>query len=424
MTYNTMSRGLAALGLAAVAASAAGAQQTSASQGNAGPRWHGWTGCWAPVVASAAGVREGTAPGMLVCISPTSNDQVVNVSTIADGKVVSQQTLDASGREQPLTAKGCSGTERASWSADERRLYLRSTSNCDGLRATTSGILSMTANGEWLDVRGVNTYGDENVRIARYHDVGIPSTVPAEIATALRNGGSGMASENARIAAGLPVGTTAVIEATHSADSAVVAAWLMERNQPFTLSAAVLQELAHAGIPGNVSDAMVAVSYPRAFQLARADRINGVNANRDDFSGRRISAMVDPYYYDPYGWGYSAYGYGPNRYGYGYGLGYGGGYYGAGYYGGGYYAPIVIVRDPNTPAGRAQVVKGRGYTQNAGSTQGSSSTSGGQSTRSPSGSSAGASSTAGSSSAGSSAAGSSAGSSGSSESGRTAHARP
>ncbi|MDB4883668.1 MAG: hypothetical protein JWL95_2434 [Gemmatimonadetes bacterium] len=414
MTYDSMKRGLAALGLVAVAAGAASAQ-TTGQQASAGPRWHGWTGCWAPVAGPVDRVSESGEPAMTVCISPTASAEVVDVTTIAGGKVVSQQKLDASGREQPLVAKGCTGVQRGAWSADERRLYLKSSSNCDGLRTTTSAILSMTATGEWLDVRGVNAYGDENVRIARYRDAGIPAAAPAEIAAALRAAGT---SENARIAAGAPLGTSAVIEASHSADSAVVAAWLLERGQPFTLNAPTLLQLSRSGVPSNVSDAMVAVSYPRAFQVARADRLGLRNDERDVLTGRRITAVVDRSFYDPYGWGYSAYGYGPSRYGYGYG-GYGGyGYNGYGYgYGGGYYGgyspPIIIIKDPGgSPGSRGQVVKGRGYTQNGATSQPPPSSSAGQTSTTPPPSSSTPSSS------------SSSGSSSSSESGRTAHARP
>ncbi|MEO6525502.1 MAG: hypothetical protein ABIP93_02645 [Gemmatimonadaceae bacterium] len=416
MTYDSMKRGLVAIGLVAAVAGVASAQQAGVQQVSAGPKWRGWTGCWAPIVPEAR-VTENAPSNMVVCISPTSSADVVDVTTVTDGKVSSQQKLDASGREQPLTAKGCTGMQRGAWSADERRLYLKAASTCEGLRTTTSAILSMTAAGEWLDVRGVSAYGDENVRIARYRDVGIPSTVPAEIASALR--GSEVSSENARIAAGAPIGTSAVIEASRSADSAVVAAWLLERGQSLSFNASKLLELSKAGVPSSVTDAMVAVTYPRAFHLARADR---ANQRTEDVEGlamrRRITAVVDRGYYDPYGWGYSSYGYayGMNRYGYGYGSGYGGYGGGGGYYGGGYYAPIVIIRDPNasTPQTRGQVVNGRGYTQ----TPPPPSSTGQQSTGSSSGSSS-------SGSSGSSSPSSSGSSSSSSESGgRTAKPRP
>jgi hypothetical protein len=310
----TTRRLLAALGIAAVAASAAGAQQSTA-----GPRWQGWIGCWTPSAGEQSAFAEPSPTGMFVCITPAASSRdVAEVTTIDGGKVVSTQRIDASGAERPVDAKGCTGTQRAAWSADERRIYLRSSSTCDGLASSTSAILSMTADGEWLDVRGVSSGDAENVRVARYRDAGIPSSAPAEIAAALRDRSAGAGS--ARIAAGAPVGTAAVIEASKAADSAVVAAWLLEREQRFALDAATLVRLADAGVPGAVTDALVAVSNPRAFQLARASgEIEGADASAittETRARRRVSIMSVPY--DPWSWGYLGY---P---GYGYGYGYGG----------------------------------------------------------------------------------------------------
>jgi hypothetical protein len=359
----SMKRCIAALGLAVMATTAA------AQQASAGPKWQGWIGCW---TASVAGESPYAAPaenGTFVCITPAASGDAADVTTIGDGKVVSTQRIDASGAERALDAKGCSGVQKASWSADERRIYLRSSSTCEGLKSTTSAILSMTQLGEWLDVRGVSSYGSENVRVARYRDAGIPSSVPAEIASALRARGAG--AETARIATGAPVGVTAVIEASRAADSAVVAAWLLEREQRFTLDAATLVKLADAGVPGAVTDALVAVSNPSAFHFARAtERANVIQTDRPT-NGRRVSAMTLPY--DPWSWGYlgySGYGY---PYGYGYGYGYGGfsGYngYGNGYYGG-YAPPIIIVNGNAQGETRGQMVKGRGYTQTQGAPTG------------------------------------------------------
>ena len=191
----------------------------------------------------------------------------MDVTTIGNGKVVSTQRIDASGAERPLELKGCPGVQRASWSADERRIYLRSTSTCDGLKSATSAILSITSSDEWLDVHGVSSYGSTEVRVARYRDAGIPASVPAVIANVLRERSASV--EVARISAGAPIGVRTVIEASRAADSNVVAAWLFEREQRFTLDARTLIQLADAGVPGTVTDAMVAVSNPGAFHLAR-----------------------------------------------------------------------------------------------------------------------------------------------------------
>ena len=338
----------------------------SAQGANAGPRWQAWLGCWS---SAAPGQSYGSAQFAppVVCIVPTSSSDVVEVATIADGKVIKRDSIDASGRDRMLQAKSCEGTQVARWSADERRLYLKSASSCEGMRTTGSSILAMTQSGEWIDVRGVSAGEGENVRVARYHDIGLPSAIPTEIASALR--GRAMSSQAARIAAGAAIGTTAVREATSSASAGVVEAWIMERAQRFALGANELVALADAGVSARVTDALVAVSYPDAFQVARADDRSARDAEGEDVRyGRTIPVYLDPYY-SPWGWGYSRYGnngYGYNGYGNG-GYGYGG--YGSGFYGG---APIIIVTGTQAaPGAGGQMVKGRGYTQ--GSSSGSSS---------------------------------------------------
>jgi hypothetical protein len=362
----SMKRCLAALGLAAVATTSMSAQQSQM-----GPKWQAWIGCWTASVPGASAFATPAGNGTFVCITPSAQGgDAVDVTTIGEGKVVSTQRIDASGAERPLEAKGCTGVQRAVWSADERRLYLKSSSTCEGLKSSTSGILSMTSTGEWLDVRGVTSYGDMNVRVARYRDAGIPSALPTELASALRD--RGPASETARIAAGAPIGTTGVIEASRAADSTVVAAWLLEREQRFALDAKTLVQFADARVPGAVTDALVAVSNPGVFRLARVSDQNDVIRTdaTDRRSGRRVTAMAYPY--DPWSWGSLGLDYG-YRYGYPIGYGYGSGVYGYGYnngYYGGYAPPIIIVKGNSSGESRGQMVKGRGYTQTDGSSTG------------------------------------------------------
>ncbi|MDQ2665509.1 MAG: hypothetical protein M3Z05_05825, partial [Gemmatimonadota bacterium] len=323
-----------ALAMAMVAGTSAGAQ-------GVGPRWQAWVGCWTSAAPGESyGSSQFAAP--IVCVVPTSNADVVEVATIADGKVAKRDTIDASGMAKAIQTKDCQGSQVARWSADERRVYLSSASTCFGMKSTVSSILAMSDKGEWLDVRGVKANEGENVRVARYRDIGLPSSIPAEITDQLR-GRSGAIS-GARVAAGANIGTTAVAEASKAADMSVVEAWLFERGQRFALNANTLVALADAGIPSRITDAMVAVSNPNAFELARAEPAarSAMSDDGEYRSGRRIPVYLDPY--DPWGYGYSRYGY--NRYGqygygspYGYGSSYGGGY---GYYGG-YSGPIIIV---------------------------------------------------------------------------------
>ena len=339
------------------------AAASASAQGSTGPRWQAWVGCWTSAApGDAYGSSQFAAP--IVCVVPTTNTDVVEVATIADGKVGKRDTIDASGMAKAIHTKECDGSQVARWSADERRVYLSSATTCFGVKSSVSSILAMSEKGEWLDIRGVNAGDGENVRVARYRDIGLPGSVPAEITDVLRSRGGSMSG--ARVAAGATIGTTAVAEASKAANEAVVEAWLLERGQRFALTANSLIALSDAGIPSRVTDAMVAVSNPRAFNLARAEPVARSESGDDEVRvGRRIPVYIDPY--DPwgYGYGYSRYGYGYSRYGqYGYGSPYGNGYYG------GYTGPIIIVTG-NQTGGTAtitnpQVVKGRGYTQNSG----------------------------------------------------------
>ena len=406
-----LQRSVVALGLVLMVAAPLSAQEARIA-----PKWLGWVGCWTASVPEVSAIATPAENGTFVCITPSARGgDAVDVTTIGDGKVVSTQRIDVSGAERPLEAKGCTGVQRASWSADERRIYLRSTSKCDGLESTTSGILSITSSGEWLDVRGVSSYGSTNVRVARYRDAGIPASVPAEIANVLRARED--ATRSARINAGAPIGPRAIIEVSHAADSTVVAAWLFEREQRFRLDARTLVQLAEAGVPGTVTDAMVAVSNPGAFQLARVPEQGEVIEAETLATRRRVAVRGMPY--DPWTWG--SYGLDAYRYGYPYGYRYGYGGYGYGYgygynngYYGGYAPPIIIVTDRTnvTPAG--QMVKGRGYTQPGGSSTGATARERPSQSSQPSPTP---------SSSGSSSSGSSGGSSSGSSEGRTAKPR-
>ena len=352
---------------AAVAAALMSLTATTSAAQASGSRWQGWLGCWTAAAPDA--LVPNAAP--LVCITPTSNADAVNVATVQGGKVLSTKLIDASGTEQPIELKDCTGTQRAAWSTDARRVYLKAVANCAGTARTTSGILAMSPAGEWLDVQGIVAGEGENVRVARYRDAGLPENLPSDIRSALE-GRSGSV-QGARIAAGANIGTAAVIEASKSATPAVVEAWLLERGQRFSLDAQTLVQLADAGVPARVTDALVAVSNPQQFAVAHPEP--GTQYNRDDdvVTGRRIPVYLVPSY-DPFGWGYTPYGYNGYGYGYPYGYGYGygnnyGGYYGYPYFGS---APVIVVPGsgnvPGSDGGR--LVKGQGYQPGVGRSTG------------------------------------------------------
>ena len=442
---NDRARGVAAAlllaGLAAAAPRPASAQDA---------RWQGWIGCWEPAASRTAPALRGTARPLALCVVPAEGADVmsVDVVTIADGRVQRRDRIDASGEPWRSTVDGCAGWESAEWSADGKRVYLTADRTCQGgLKVRTTGVISMSAQRQWLDVRSASTGSAQPVlSVSRYRELEDTAGIPAEVASALR--GRALFAAAARSAVAEPVGTAEIAEAARKLEPAVVEAWLAESGQRFAVDAKQLVALDRAGVPARVIDLMVALSYPRVFAVNRATReaepVERPAAPAD--SGRRTVIGTLDMYGDRYSQGYQGCGYPHNcGYGYGYGIdpyrygispygyGYGGYPYGYGYGPGyGWYGnqPVVIVVRPTTPGGSGggggRMVKGRGHTRggsdndggSAGPRDGSSSgsSSSGGSARPSSGSSGGGSSSSGSS-GGSSGGGSSSGS------GRTAKPR-
>ncbi len=414
-----------ACALMAMLAAPVGAQQARLDG-----RWDAWLGCWEPAAAP-----EGARPP-LMCVVP-AGAAAVDIVTVTGGKETAREHIVANDTQLPDTRDGCTGWRSAAWSRDGERVYLHSNYSCDnGVRRSSTGLIAMSADGQWLDVQGVAAGRNTGVRVLVYREATDPGLLPAEIASAV--GDRAMAVAAARVADAAPLNTDDIIEASDHLDAPVVEAWLVNRDEQMTVNAGQLQTLAAAGVPGGVTDVIVALANPNRFSVRTSDAgAAPAPANRAGASASGAAANLPPCPYSAYGWdaaggctyapyyGYGAWGYSPYAYcspyavyscdmygmygaygypyaGYGYGYGFGFGGYG-GFYPGG--QPVVIVNTPSTPNGNGSLVKGRGYVNGNGSGTGGAH---------PSSSQAG---SAGSSGASQSAGSSSAGSSG----GRTAH---
>ena len=410
----TQATAAAALVAGALASTPAASHAQTAGDG----RWRAFAGCWEPI--SPDGIGAADPKGLRVCVLPSAGPSAVDIVNVTNGKVAERTHVEATGQSHPIGREGCTGVESAQWSADSLRVFLKAELTCDGVHRTTSGILAIAPSGDWVDVQGVTTGRNSGVHVARYRPVADLAGYPAEVTTALPR--TQLATSLSRGAASGPLSGADVLDAVKHVDAPVVEAWLLDRGQGFQLDAKQLAQLADAGVPGSVTDLMVALSFPKQFAIRQGARDaemvrSGAGTRADEntvVSGRTIPVTVDPYgYYSPFGWGaYSPY---YSWYGYRYGgaLGAYGNPYGYGGYGYGYGGPIVIVRsgDAQAPASsHPQVVRGRGYTEGRTPTPSAPSAS---SSPSSSGSSSGSSST-GSSSSGSSSSGGE----------RTAHPRP
>src|SRR5215207_7018089 len=291
---SSLARGAVICTAAVVAnTSAAGAQQAAIY----GAGLQAWLGCWSGD-PGADGRSDG--PPSVVCIAPTADVNVANVLTVQGGRIVGRETLDASGRSRPIDAARCTGVRSATWSRDGRRLFVRSTGRCANVASATSGLLSITSDGDWLDVEGISAGGATSVRVARYREVPLPATLPPRIASALR--GQALATRSVRVAASAPARAEDVLEAARAVDSAVLEAWILERAQRFDIADHEISALVNSGMPVRAADALSAITDPRSYTVARGG---------EGRPGATSATSYDSYEnYDsfglPFGWGWGA----------------------------------------------------------------------------------------------------------------------
>ncbi len=419
-------------------------------------RWQPWLGCWAPSDAPSQGIAANNTAAGLVCVVPAASGAGVEVATVANGVVVHRERLNPTGARTAKTLDNCPGWESATWSADSRRLMLRSEYVCgNNIKVRGSGVFAISPTGEWIQVQGSSVGAGASARAVRYTAVGLQlerAAIGADTDSTrvhLVTVSTGFGTISARSVAGENVLADHVLEVARHVDGPVAEAWLNEVEQRFLLDGRELVRLADAGLSPRLIDLMVALSYPQRFAVKRTEPVRADLGSRGTVSGGGAgynyrgspserwecgfgNSMLSYGYYGSgcysgyYGYGYSAIG----RYGaYGYGP-YGSGGYGYNGYNGynGYYTgqqPIIIIQRPadNSPSrteGRA--VNGSGYTRRTSEPSSNPQRSSGSSSSSSSSSSGSSGSSSGSSGAASSSAGSSS-SSGSSSGDRTAKPR-
>jgi hypothetical protein len=323
-------------------------------------RWTRWTGCWelvtensregAPSPETAGRTprsqpRDPARPQVCVEASPTGG---ATFTTRVGTQTPIVQTVIADGTDRPVTEDGCSGTQRAEWSADGLRLYARAELTCKGDQGTrrVSGLAMLGPNGRWTDVQSVDIGGRESFRVRQYRRADDSRVVPGIAATALT--------------------LDDVKEASAKVSPRALEAALVETRASFNLSSKRLLELQAAGVSASVVDLMVALSYPDRFVVERTAPIDRAYAPIMDDPFMLGWAFGFPVWSDVYGFysplygAFSPYYYSP--FAYPYYRGYNPYYYGGGYYvdtGGGGGSVTV----PDRPSGQGRVVDGQGYTR-------------------------------------------------------------
>jgi uncharacterized membrane protein YgcG len=253
-------------------------------------RWQPWLGCWEQLRDTlhepAAGgqeplrpARQGSAtPGETrVCIEPDNTDGV-RLRTEMSGQVARHDTIVADGSRRSIDEEhGCRGWQRTEWSRDGRRLFGRAELACPREPAQVLSQVSLLTGDAWFEFQGITTGGRQAVRVRRYRRIdGEKPQRTAPLWTSPR-----------------AFDLDAVKEASGKVDATVLQAALVETRSRFTLDGKAMLAMRDAGVPGDVTDLMVALSYPERFRVSRP-RVSGGYIGSGDW-------MDDPF------WGYAPY---------------------------------------------------------------------------------------------------------------------
>jgi hypothetical protein len=210
---------------------------------------------------------------------------------VGDQQVMTQMII-ADGRDHAISDGGCTGTQRAQWSADGLRLFSRAQVTCDAQAPrTVSGLALMGPDAQWVDVQAVTVEGRDSVRVRRFR----PAADRVRVRTA-------------PLAAAVRLRAEHIKEASALVGPRALEAALIETGARFDLSSKTLLDLNKAGVADSVTDLMVALSYPQAFDVRSTgpdDRLAPPPPLFPDFID---ASFENPFFYSPY---YSNYYYSP-----------------------------------------------------------------------------------------------------------------
>jgi hypothetical protein len=219
-----------------------------------------WLGCWDALADPEADSTVSLEERQKICVAPGDAPQILDMTVLVDDEIVAKETIVTDGSRQPVSDGGCDGWIRSVLSEDRRRLYLQSEATCpDGKLRNLTGASMIVSENRWIDIHALRIDGDRELLIQRYRpvEVGIvrlPGALPTEM-------------HAVRMAAAAPLSVENVSEALQFVDPAVVEAMLLESDASFGIDSDLLLYLDRAGIPSEIIDLMVALSFPDYFTV-------------------------------------------------------------------------------------------------------------------------------------------------------------
>ena len=327
-------------------------------------RWLPWLGCWqlveeAGALPEVAGALSAFADRVLVCVTPAAGSAAatdVVVTTLADGETALVETLSADGMQHPVDQSECRGRRRMAWSEDGARLFTRAELACSGQNDArrVSGVGLMTDGRTWLALELVEAGQRAAVTVRRYRRAGDVATLGAagptltvDLLARARTAANRMGAADLTI--------DAVIEAGNAVEPAVLEAMLVETDTLFALDGRTLIRLDDGGVPSEIIDLLVALSFPEDFSVQRSSAptasYGGGGAFLSTWGGYGYDSWY-PYYAAPFGY---YYGWSPYRSLYGWGDQY--------YLTGGDYYSSGSIRTDGPDPGEGRIYEGYGYTR-------------------------------------------------------------
>jgi hypothetical protein len=265
-------------GLVAALTVAASAGPLMADQSD--DRWQPWLGCW-ELMSQAA--DEPKVLPIRTCVMRPANDAGVRITTtVAGGPPVEEQFV-ADGTERPIEDGPCRGMRRAEWSRNGR-LFSRARIECSGSAPYAVSHLATIAGDTWIDIQGITRGADEAVRVRHYQRVregGLPADATPP------DGSSQFSIEEVK-------------EASRLVTPLVLEAALVETRARFALNGRTMLDLDRSGVPDEITDVMVALSYPDRFR---------VRPRTPDGSGAGPVRLAECGIYDTCVYGWDPFGY-------------------------------------------------------------------------------------------------------------------
>jgi len=228
------------------------------TKGDLDARWQPWIGSWR-LISNTVNTSEGAVKEEYTLVISSGEDgKSITMKGYKNETFLSEEKVTADGRRHELTDDKCTGWYSYSWSQTGKRLLPNSETNCKGSPARTiSGMSIIDDAGEWLDIQLLKSGNDKAITIRRYRNADSDAVTMGRVGANL--------ADISRKSAGTNFSIDEIIELSAKVEPEVLEAALIEMHKPFPINSNQLLYLADSKVPSDITDLMVALSFPDKF---------------------------------------------------------------------------------------------------------------------------------------------------------------